>query len=201
MNANRFEAVLEHREERRTKQDEADDLWLKERAGIDPEARRQSWRRWLRRTLETTLQWPKDEAAKARLIGQCAEEMTMLARQLRGRGWLLEGKALAEHVRAVLEPIGKAQKAGKVREFWPYFGEAVSRYVGAHAEEIQAHARQSGADVGATSFAAALAGLGIGRPAQKAAPSLTEILSDRDAALRAAKAAQAAEEKRQMRLL
>lgn len=196
-----FANFLDDRTERRTAEEDADDLWLRERAGIDPEARRESWRRWLRKTLEKSLQWPKEAAARERLIGQCAAELTVLARQLRGRGWLLEGKALAEHVRAVLEPIGAAQRAGKVRDFWPYFGEAVARYVGAHAEEIQAQARRSGADAGATSFAAALAGLGIGRPAAKSGPSLVEIVTDRDVEVRAAKQARAAEEKRQMRLL
>jgi hypothetical protein len=190
---------LDDRAGRKSAEEAADDLWLRERAGIDPDARRESWRRWLRKTLETSLQWPKEDAARERLIGQCASELTVLARQLRGRGWLLEGKALAEHVRAVLEPIGRAQRAGKVRDFWPYFGEAVARYVGAHAEEIQAQARQSGADAGTTSFAAALAGLGIGK-ARPAGPSLTELVTSRDDEVRQAKAAKLAADKAQLAL-
>lgn len=191
---------LEGREERRSAEDRADDLWLRERAGIDPEERRASWRRWLRKELEKTLQWPSQEAAKERLIGQCAAELTILARQLRGRGWLLDGAALAEHVRALLAPIAKAQKAGKVRDFWPYFGEAVSRYVGANAEEIQAHARRTGADEAAQSMAGALAALGLGRAAAKG-PSLTEIIADRDAAARVKEAEKKAAEAAQLRLL
>jgi hypothetical protein len=197
---NLFRDRLEAGGERRTAEDRADDLWLRERAGIDPEERRASWRRWLCKTLEASLQWPKDPAAKARLVGQCAAEITVLARQLRGRGWLLDGAALAEHVRALLEPIAKAQRAGKVRDFWPYFGEAVTRYVGAHAEEIQAHARRTGADEGAQTMAGALAALGIGKAAQRG-PSMTEIIADRDAATRAEKAAQAEADRRQLSLL
>lgn len=193
--------VLEVREERARDEDAADDLWLRERAGIDPAARRESWRRWLRKELEKTLQWPKTEAARERLIGQCAGELTVLARQLRGRGWLLDGAALAEHVRALLGPIGKAQRAGKVKDFWPYFGEAVSRYVGAHAEEIQAHARRTGADEGAQTMAGALAVFGIGREKPAAGPSMVEIVTNRDAEVRKEKAAKAAAERAQMRLL
>lgn len=187
---------LEDTGERRTAQDKADDLWLRERAGIDPEERRASWRRWLRKELETALQWPSDPAAKAKLIGQCAAEITVLARQLRGRGWLLDGAALAHHVRALLVPIGKAQRAGKVRDFWPYFSEAVSRYVGANAEEIQAHARRTGADEGAQTMAGALASLGIGKAAERQ-PSMTEILDAKAADQAAVRLA----ERAQLRLL
>jgi hypothetical protein len=192
--------VIETREDGRQDSDAADDRWLATTAGVDPEERREKWRRWLRRELERSLQWPKNEAARDRLIGQCAGEITVLARQLRGRGWLLEGTALAVHVRALLAPIAKAQKAGKVRDFWPYFGEAVSRYVGANAEEIQAHARRTGAEEGAQTMAGALAAFGLGGTAKKAA-SLTEIVAERDAQIRKEKAAKAAADAAQMRLL
>ena len=175
--------VLEERDERATETQAADDLWLRERAGIDPEERRASWRRWLRKELEKSLQWPKNETARERLIGQCAAELTVVARQLRGRGWLLDGAALAEHVRACLKPIATAQKKGAVGDFWPYFRASVRRYVGANAEEIQAHARRTGADDGTQTMAGALAALGIGKAAQRA-PSMTEILADHDAEAR-----------------
>lgn len=197
---NVFAQTLDDRAGRRTNEDAADDLWLQERAGIDPAVRRAAWRHWLRKTLESSLQWPKDPAAKARLIGQCAEELTVLARQLRGRGWLLDGKALAEHVRALLEPIGKVQRAGKVRDFWPYFCETVTRYVGAHAEEIQAHARRTGADESAQTMAGALASLGLGKAAKRS-QSLTEAIAERDAEVRREKVAKLAAERAQLRLL
>lgn len=181
---------IDARDDQRRQQDETDDLWLRERAGVDPAERRELWRRWVRRTLEETLQWPENPAARERLIGQCVAEITSLARQLRGRGWLLEGKALAEHVRALLTPIAAAQRKGAIGDFWPYFRAAVGRYVGAHAEEIQAHARRTGAEEGAQTMAGALAALGLTRAAARG-PSITELLSDRDAEIRAAKAAKA----------
>lgn len=192
--------VIETRESRRQESEQADDQWLATTAGINPEERREAWRRWLRRELEKALQWPKNEAARDRLIGQCAGEITVLARQLRGRGWLLEGTALAVHVRALLAPIAKAQKAGKIKDFWPYFGEAVSRYVGANAEEIQQHARRTGAEEGAQTMAGALAAFGLAG-AQKTGPSLTELVADRDAQIRKEKAAKAAADSAQLRLL
>lgn len=172
-------SYLEAREDARHDQSEADNRWLQERTGIDPAERLQSWDRWIRRTLATTLVWPHNEAARDRLLGQCAAEMTTVAKQLRGRGWLLDGKALAGHVAALLEPIAKAQRAGKVGDFWPYFRASVSRYVGANAEEIQQQAKRTGADEGIRSIrsiGSILGGLSIIQT-----PSMTELLATRAA--------------------
>ncbi len=174
--------IIEDREDRDREQADADELWLRERAGIDPAERLQSWDRWLRGRLTRALVWPKDEAARQRLLGQCAAEITVLAKQLRGRGWLLDGKALATHVDALLAPIGKAQRDGKVGDFWPYFRTSVSRYVGLNAEEIQQHARRVGAEEGAQAVGAVLAGLGLG------GESMVELLARRAVEVREAKA-------------
>lgn len=176
-------SYLEAREDARRDQSEADNRWLLERTGIDPAERLQSWDRWIRRTLAATLVWPANEAARERLLGQCAAEMTTVAKQLRGRGWLLDGKALAGHVAALLEPIAKAQRAGKVGDFWPYFRASVSRYVGANAEEIQQQAKRTGADEGIQSIGAILGGLSIIQ-----SPSMTELLATRAAEVTQAKA-------------
>jgi hypothetical protein len=180
---NVFSQLLDGRDDHQRESTDAETLWLRERAGIDPAERLQSWDRWLKRRLVAALVWPEAPVARERLLGQCAAEMTVLAKQLRGRGWLLDGKALAAHVDAVLAPIGKAQRAGKVGDFWPYFRAAVSRYVGANAEEIQHFARRSGADEGAQSIGAILGGLPVARAA-----SMVELLADRAAEVGAAKA-------------
>lgn len=170
--------LLDERDNRRNDQSEADDRWMREGAGIDPAERLLRWDGWLVSTLAKTLQWPADPGRREKVIRQCAAELTVVAKQLRGRGWLLDGEALAGHVRALLAPVAAAQKAGKIGDFWPYFRAAVGRYVGANAEEIQAHARRSGAEEGAQSMAAVLAGLGIST-ARLRGPSLTELLADR----------------------
>jgi hypothetical protein len=191
--------LLADRDVQSTATQAADDQWLRERAGIDPEERRAAWRRWVCRELEKVLQWPADKAARERLIGQCAAELTTLVRQLHGRGWLLDGAALADHVRACIAPIATAQKKGTVGDFFPYFRAAVRRYVGAHAEAIQAQARRTGADEGAQTMAGALAALGIGT-AKPRAKSLTEVIAEREAEARRVRLDQANAENAQQRL-
>lgn len=182
---NVFGQLLDARDDRQQEDREADERWLRERAGIDPAERLQSWDRWLRGLLLKLLAWPSDREARERLLGQCATEMTKLAQQLRGRGWLLDGKELAGHVRGVLEPIGKAQRAGKVGDFWPYFRASVGRYVGAHAEEIQRQARRTGSDEAAQTIGAVLGGLSCMQPRRE---SMTELLVARADEVKAAKA-------------
>lgn len=179
---------LDEREAQSQAEREADERWMLERLGIDAAARLQSWDRWVRAILQELLVFPTKTDARERLLRQCAVEMTVLAKQLRGRGWLLDGKALADHVRALLEPIGKAQRAGKVGDFWPYFRAAVSRYVGANAEEIQQQARRTGADEAAQSIGTLLGGLACLKQATAPAASMTELLVTRAAEVAQAKA-------------
>jgi hypothetical protein len=109
--------------------------------------------------------------------------MTVMVRQLAGRGWLLDGEALAAHVHAVLKPIAQAQRSGKVADFYPYFRASVSRYVGANAEEIQHHARRTGTDEGARTVGDILSGLRI------RGATMTELLAQRAGEIAQAKAA------------
>lgn len=167
---------LDAREDRDREEQAADERWLREGADVDAAERLLSWDRWLADQLGQTLKWPADPAARARLIRQCAAEITVLVRQLRGRGWLLDGKALAAHVQALLGPIAKAQQAGKIGDFWPYFRAAVARYVGNHSDEIAAHARRTGANEGAQAIGTILGGLAVIRRT-----SMTELLTERAA--------------------
>ncbi|MBL9187882.1 MAG: hypothetical protein JNK23_10410 [Opitutaceae bacterium] len=195
---------IDDQEARHAAAAEAEERWLRERAGIDPAERLASWDAWVRRVLAEALVWPADAARREKLLAQCAAEMTVLARQLRGRGWLLDGKVLAAHVQACLAPIAKAQRAGKVGDFWPYFRAAVSRYVGANAEEIQQQAKRTGADEGAQSIGALLGGLRVLRGdgalsmvellttrAGEVAVAKTESLREKQARVRAARKADA----------
>ncbi|AHF94186.1 hypothetical protein OPIT5_08135 [Opitutaceae bacterium TAV5] len=170
-----FQARLEDRQNHARKQAEADARWLQERGGINPAERLERWDAWLADILAQTLRWPEDETRRVRLMGKCSMEITSLVRKLRGRGWLLDGAALAEHVRACLAPIAAAQAAGKVRDLYPYLARSVGDYVGQHAEEIQAHARRTGADEAAQSVGMILAGL-VGDRLKPRPPSLTELI-------------------------
>lgn len=171
--------MLDEREDRQRSESAADERWLQERAGIDPGERLLAWDRWLVATLDRMLVWSAEPIRRHKLLRQCAAEITVVAKQLRGRGWLLDGKELAAQVRAMLEPIATAQRAGKVGDFWPYFRAAVARYVDANAEKIQALARRTGSDEGAQAFGAVLAGLGFGPGGQAREASLTELLASR----------------------
>lgn len=173
---------LTDRESRLNEQAGADDRWMREGAGIDPAERLLKWDRWLVGLLAKLLQWPTEAGARERLIRQCAAEITTLARQLRGRGWLLDGRELAKHVQGLLEPIAKAQQAGKVGDFWPYFRAAVGRYVGNHSDEIAALGRRTGSSEGAQAIGALLGGLAVVRQA-----SMTELLTERAGEIATAK--------------
>lgn len=159
--------------------------------GVDPVERLQRWDAWLRRVLRESLRWPEDGVRADRLVGQCAAEVTGMVQALRGRGWLLDGEALAGHVRACLAPIAEAQATGKVGDFWPYFRASVGRYVGANAEEIQAQARSGGTDEGTMSVGAVMAAMGIGRGRTAKGESLTELISRRATEVREAKSLRA----------
>ena len=184
-----IQSIADGRDDLAQREAAADDRWLRERGGIDPEERRESFNRWVKATLAKTLVWPTDKAKREKLIGQCAAEITVMVRQLRGRGWLLDGAALAEEVKACIQPIAAYQKAGKIEELFPYFRSSVRRYVGAHAEDIQALARRTGSDEGAQSMSSVLAGLGLDRLTKPKPVSMTELVTDHAAETAALKAA------------
>jgi len=177
--------ILERRRSQTDRLTEADNRWLRERGGIDPAERLILWDNWIRKLLEKVLVWPKAESARLRLQGQCAAELKVMVRQLAGRGWLLDGHVLAQHVRALLEPIGEAQRAGKVEDFWPFFRASVSRYVGTNAEEIQQDARRSGGDEGVQAIGSLLGG--VINQLQRG-PSMVELLNQRAGEIAQAKA-------------
>lgn len=186
---NILQEILDDRDDANQAQRAAEERWLRVRAGIDPAERLQSWDRWVRGRLRDMLVWPAGAQEREKRIAQCAAEMTVLAKQLRGRGWLLDGAALAQLVDAVLEPIGKAQRGGKVADFWPYFRASVKRYVGVNAEEIQQKARRTGADAGMQPVGALLAAMGLDAlQTVPAEPSMTELLVTRAAEVTEAKA-------------
>jgi hypothetical protein len=166
---------VQERDGRRESLASAEARFLKERAGVDRRERLSAWREWAaKKLLAEFTHWPADPAARAKQIGQCTAELETLVRHLFERGWLLEGKRLAQVASDCLAPIAVAQRAGKIGDFFPYYRAAVRRYVGANAEEMQGMARRDGADV-AQSMAGILAGV-IGR---LQAPSITEVIAER----------------------
>lgn len=127
-------------------------------ASADPAERLIAFDRWVREQIDKRLVWSEDDANKERRIFQCRTELEHMLTQLFSRGWLLDGKRLANHVTAVLDAVGAAQRKGAVKDFWPYFQAAVRRYVGANSEEIQAEAKRVG-----NAMAGVLGALGVTR--------------------------------------
>lgn len=174
-----FQSRLEAPADRAQNESEAEDRWLRERAGIEPEERRAKFQAWVKAQIRKTFNLPGDEVRREKLVGQCANEITIMVRQLRGRGWLLDGEALAAEVTACLTPIGSYQRTGKVDDFWPYFRAGVRRYVGQNAERIQALARRTGADLADQSMGAIIASLGVNQIAKPAPISMTELVAEK----------------------
>jgi len=133
-----FEGYLQTRADHRQEGRPADDWML---TVLAPEERLLKFDAWGRRELAARLQWPTDQRRRAKLIEQCRVKLEKLVLDLWRRGWMLDGKRLANHLLAALDDIATAQTAGRVKDFWPFFCRVVDGYVGINAEEIQAEAR------------------------------------------------------------
>lgn len=139
--------------------------------GIAPEKRLAAFDRWVIAELDRRLDWAWAGPHKVKRLHQCRVQIDGMILALWRRGWMLDGKRLADRVTEMLDAIGKAQRGGQVREFWPYFKAAVSRYVGLNAEEIRAEAMNAGQAV-ADVFSQLLR-------KQPAGPTLPELVAER----------------------
>jgi hypothetical protein len=114
-----------------------------------PEARLVAFDRWLLIEMDARLDWKWAGNLREKRMHQCRIQIDGMIIALWRRGFMLDGRRLADRVIEMLDAIGKAQRGGQVRDFWPYFKASVSRYVGLNAEEIQAEAMSAGQAVGA----------------------------------------------------
>ena len=119
--------------------------WLNQ--NLAPEVRLVRFDAWLRLELAARLDWAWAGPAKAKRLEQCRLQIDGMILALWRRGWLLDGRRLANRVTGMLDAIGKAQRAGQVRDFWPYFKASVTRYVGLNSEELQAEAMSAGSAI------------------------------------------------------
>lgn len=159
------------RQQKQARRDRAALVWLTRDKPI--EARLVSFDTWCRRELERRLEWSWAGPHKEKRIEQCRHVLAKMVRGLWQRGWLLDGRRLAERITELLDNVGSYQRAGKVGNFWAYFNAAVSRFVGQNSEELQAEAMQAGMHVGQVfqTLSRQLA----------SAPSIPEAIAQRDA--------------------
>lgn len=169
-------AYLDEHQER---QKQAAELALRDRAALvwlhgehPPEVRLPSFDAWVRRQLDRRLEWGWAGALKAKRLEQCRLVLHKLVAGLWARGWHLDGKRLADRITGLLDAVGKAQREGKVRAFWPYFNAAVERFVGQNAEELKEEAMGAGMHVGQI-----FERLTARRPG---APAIPELIAQRD---------------------
>lgn len=127
--------------------------------------------RWVKLELVARIDWTWAGAAKAKRIEQCKIELETLLKDLWRRGWLLDGRKLAGLISDALDEVGEAQRAGRVKDFWPFFRSVVRRYVGSNAEEIRETAMSMQTHVGQVFEALLKKG-----PAKR---SMTELVAQR----------------------
>lgn len=170
-----LQTYLDDRDDRLTRardlerRDAAMRSWVMD--GVTPEVRLLRFDGWVRAELEARIDWAWAKEQKPRRIEQCRIHLENLAVAFQRRGWYLDGKRFAAHITDALDDVAKAQREGRVRDFWPFFEQAVNRYAGLNAEEVQAEAMSLGVHVGQM-FAR------IGAKAPQA-PSITELLAQR----------------------
>jgi valyl-tRNA synthetase len=140
--------------------------------GKTPEQRLLKFDAWVKLELAARLDWTWAGPAQAKRLEQCRAQLETMLKHLFERGWHLDGRKLADLITAALDEVGAAQRAGRVKDFWPFFKSVISRYVGTHAEEIQAEALSAGNAVSQI-LEATLRGL----PAK--APTVTELVAQR----------------------
>lgn len=172
---NPLQAYLDNREHAHTRAGEAGarakagETWAT--MGQTPEQRLLAFDTWVCNQLETRLLWPADPVRKAKLIGQCRAELEKLVLELWRRGWMLDGKRLAEHITAALDQVGARQRAGQVKDFYPFFRHVITTYVGANAEEIQAEARRT------PTIGTLISVLGVTRALKAAPTTIPELVA------------------------
>jgi hypothetical protein len=128
---------------------------------------------WVKAELEKRLDWAWAGEQKVKRIEQCRVQIEGLVLDLWRRGWMLDGKKLAGVITAALDDVAKAQKAGRVQDFWAFFKAIINRHVGVNSEEIQLQARSAGALLSQT-----LNALGVKNPAPAETP-LPQLIAQR----------------------
>jgi hypothetical protein len=128
---------------------------------------------WVKGELEKRLDWAWAGGQRVRRVEQCRVQLEGLVLDLWRRGWMLDGKKLAGVITAALDDVAKAQKAGRVQDFWAFFKAITGRHVGVNSEEIQHQARSAGATIAQT-----LCALGVKTPATAETP-LPQLIAQR----------------------
>lgn len=121
------------------------DQWANER-GV-PAARLVAFESWLLAQMQARLVWPADKAAALRQAGQCRTFVLDAVAELGAHGYLFRPKELAALLTEKLDQIARLQKAGNVRDLYPYFRSTWRTWVRCSAEELRDRALLCGSHV------------------------------------------------------
>lgn len=119
--------------------------WANER-GV-PAARLVAFESWLLEQLRSRLVWPTDPAAAAKQAGQCRAFVLDAVADLGEHGYLFRPRELAALLAEKIEQIARLQRAGNVRELYPYFRAAWRSWVRCSAEELREKSMLCGSHV------------------------------------------------------
>ena len=113
-----------------------------------PAARLVAFESWLLEQLRSRLLWPTDPAAAARQAGQCRAFVMDAVADLGEHGYLFRPRELAALLTEKIEQIARMQRAGNVRELYPYFRAAWRSWVRCSADDLRDKAMLCGSHVG-----------------------------------------------------
>ena len=147
------------------------ELWANARTV--PAERLIAFEEWTLEQMRTRLVWPSDPATAAKQLGQCRTFVAAAVADLGDHGYLFRPRELAALITERLDAIARLQKAGNVRELYPYFRATWQKWVNTSASALREQAMLCGSHV------AQITERLLTRPGAPAPEkSLCELLSD-----------------------
>lgn len=134
-----------------------------------PGERLAAFESWLWEEMVNRLVWPREEATRARMIGQCRTFILSAVADMDRHGFLFQPRPLAALLREKLDQIGTLQRQGKVQNLYPYFRACWQGWVRREADDLRDQAMSAGSHV--TQIMASLQ-----RPAP-AGPSMPDVVA------------------------
>ncbi len=121
------------------------EVWSNQRTV--PGERLVAFESWLWEEMTTRLEWPRDLAARAKVIGQCRTFTMEAVADLERHGFLFQPKQLAALLREKLDQIGVMQRQGKVENLYPYFRACWHGWVRRESDQLRDRAMLVGSHV------------------------------------------------------
>jgi hypothetical protein len=94
--------------------------------------------RWMTALLAEKIKWPDEAGTRDKMIGQCRAMIATAVADLGKHGYLFRPNEIRELLTEALDKIAAYQDS--IKDFYPYFKNCWSGWVGRHAEEFRAKA-------------------------------------------------------------